>query len=280
MKVILSRKGFDSSFGGYPSPILTNDRLLSLPIPSSDETRYSDLMINETKTYYDVMSELKPYIRYRKKSHKITQNTRCHLDPDLYRNILQRNVGWKPCFGQINQSQSHLSNEGVNINDLFLYFGWFKKTIIKNDQIRFDSSASDLHVIFGYLQIGDIIQVNSNTNVPNWMKIHPHACNEDRKKISNNTIYVAREKVTWNENINGAGVFKFNDELILTKKGFTRSKWDLPNYFKNVRISRHSKKSWNEDYFKSVDIGQEFVIEENDNINNWAKNLIEKYRID
>jgi hypothetical protein len=33
MKVILSRKGFDSEYGGIASPILPDGTLLSLPIP-------------------------------------------------------------------------------------------------------------------------------------------------------------------------------------------------------------------------------------------------------
>ena len=46
MKVILSRKGFDSSYGGYPSPILPDGRMVSLPIPLDDDIRYFDLNIN------------------------------------------------------------------------------------------------------------------------------------------------------------------------------------------------------------------------------------------
>ena len=37
MKVILSRKGFDSCYGGHPSPILPDGRMISLPIPSSED---------------------------------------------------------------------------------------------------------------------------------------------------------------------------------------------------------------------------------------------------
>jgi len=35
MKVILSRKGFDSGYGGFPSPVLPDGTMLSLPIPVS-----------------------------------------------------------------------------------------------------------------------------------------------------------------------------------------------------------------------------------------------------
>lgn len=278
MKIILSRKGFDLSYGGYSSPILPDGRLISLPIPSCcDIIKYFGLKLDENQTYYDLMKTLKSKIKYDKEWHELTKDTKCHLDPDIYANTIQRIENWKPCFGQINQSQSHLINEGVKENDLFLFFGWFKKTILKNDILQFDKSAPNLHIIFGYLQIGEIIQVNNKINIPNWMQSHPHVSNEDRKKISTNTIYVARNKLTWDKDISGAGVFKFNENLVLTKKGFSRSKWDLPDFFKKIKISRHSQNSWRkEGYFKSVDIGQEFVIEDNKKIENWAKNLIEK----
>ena len=43
MKIILSRKGFDSSNGGCPSPILPDGTLLSMPIPSNDRDTYETL---------------------------------------------------------------------------------------------------------------------------------------------------------------------------------------------------------------------------------------------
>lgn len=35
MKIILSRKGFDSKYGGGSSPILPGGEMLSMPIPAS-----------------------------------------------------------------------------------------------------------------------------------------------------------------------------------------------------------------------------------------------------
>lgn len=50
MKIILSRKGFDSANGGIVSPIFNNGTMLSLPIPSKDhkkdKIKYSDLVCN------------------------------------------------------------------------------------------------------------------------------------------------------------------------------------------------------------------------------------------
>lgn len=40
MKIILSRKGFDSAAGGYTSPLFINEgKLLSLPIPEDNEEK-------------------------------------------------------------------------------------------------------------------------------------------------------------------------------------------------------------------------------------------------
>jgi hypothetical protein len=52
MKIIMSRKGFDSAYGGYPSPILPDGKMVSLSIPSGDSLRYSDLKVKEGLTYY------------------------------------------------------------------------------------------------------------------------------------------------------------------------------------------------------------------------------------
>ena len=43
MKVILSRKGFDSVNGGIVSPILEDGTMISFPIPSTDANTYSEL---------------------------------------------------------------------------------------------------------------------------------------------------------------------------------------------------------------------------------------------
>ncbi len=49
MKIIISRKGFDSGSGGYPSPILPSGELCSLPIPEPmpdiQSRRYEEIRI-------------------------------------------------------------------------------------------------------------------------------------------------------------------------------------------------------------------------------------------
>lgn len=275
MKVILSRKGFDSEYGGYPSPILPDSRLVSLPIPTKDAVRYYDLKLDESTSYFDLMKQLRPEIKADSKWELLTQNTRCHLDPDIYRDVQLRKAGWKPCFGQIDKSQKHLETR-VNIGDVFLFFGWFRRTTQVKGRFVFDNRSQNMHVIFGYLQIGEKITLNSDFKVSDWMKSHPHTSPE-RKSNPTNTIYVARENLSWNKNLPGAGAFNFHDALVLTKKGFSRSRWDLPLFFKEAEISYHSKNSWKDGYFQSAARGQEFVVKENNNVELWAMRLINDY---
>jgi len=70
MKIILSRKGFDSSNGGCPSPIMPDGTLLSLPIPTSDDVCFSDIAWNGI-TYADILHQISPKKTF----------TNCHLDP-------------------------------------------------------------------------------------------------------------------------------------------------------------------------------------------------------
>lgn len=266
MKVILSRKGFDSDNGGYPSPILPNGEMVSLPIPSSNKIHYSDIRTDKS-TCYDLMKDLKPKIKYNDKWKTLSKNTRCHLDPDIYKNAITRESGWKPCFGPSVSAQTHLKNQDVKEDDLFLFFGWFKRTRTQNNIRSFykdDSYKDGFHAIFGYFQIGEIKKLDT---IPKWMTYHPHA-------TKGSTIHIARDKLSWNNSIPGAGRFGFDNKLILTKKGCSRSKWDLP--FGKVKISHHDEDSWKDGYFQSATIGQEFVIEDNEDVENWAKSFIKQ----
>jgi len=75
MKIILSRKGFDSTNGGYPSPIV-DGTLLSLPIPDkNDKIKYAELQF-EGKNYAKIIEDLT--------KGKILE-TKCHLDPDIHK---------------------------------------------------------------------------------------------------------------------------------------------------------------------------------------------------
>ena len=265
MRIILSRKGFDSSYGECPSPILPDGTLLSLPIPSkNDDVKFSELFYEE-KSYFQIIKDLKSRT-------KIKEYYTCHLDPDI--RDLKIAKDWVPLFGQEGSSQTHLLNNNVCKGDVFLFFGWFKQTMMEDGKLKYVPGAPDLHIIYGYFQIGEIF--DTYDKIPPEYYYHPHATKKRFEKKSKNCIYKAAEKLSLNSDISGSGTFRINNDLILTKRGHSRSQWELPNIFRNVKISHHTKKSFKKGCFDSAKIGQEFVIEENKNIEKWALNIINK----
>ena len=110
MKIILSRKGFDASNGGCASPIMPDGTLLSMPIPSNDKDRYSDLCWNGI-TYSELLSNLRPKKTY----------AGCHVDPDIRNNRISIIDDWSPAFGQIGAAQGLLSNAGVSVAIFFCF---------------------------------------------------------------------------------------------------------------------------------------------------------------
>lgn len=274
MKVILSRKGFDSAAGGYPSPILPDGTLLSLPIPDSDpdnQIKYSDLKI-KGNTYLEIMNQL-GFNGFNKKSV-------CHLDPDIYCNIFPRPDNWQAAFGQISAAQSHLESAHIGVGDLFLFFGFFQQTRFNHKkQLEFIPNTQK-HIIFGYLQIQNIYKISNQLSfdtkkTPDWLSYHPH-CTPTRKKHANNTIYLASENSSWDKELAGFGTFKYNKALVLTQKGRSRSRWRLPDFMRELEITYHDSSNWKDNYFQSASRGQEFVIEEDINVEEWATTLINK----
>ena len=150
---------------------------------------------------------------------KLDPDSSCHLDPDMYRYMKPRSRGWHPCFGQRGAAQAHLENQGVGVGDLFLFFGYFKETELRDGIIQFVKGAKkEKHVLFSWLQVGRVYKVQTNTKVPKWLEYHPH-CNERHRSQPKNTIYVAADKLSFAPNFDGAGTFKKSKLSVLTKDG-------------------------------------------------------------
>ena len=264
MKVILSRKGFDNQYGKQPSPIMPDGTLLSLPIPSKhDKIRFVDLSYNE-KSYYDIIKELNP-------KSSIKESYTCHLDPDLRFDCNKRNGDWRPLFGQTGSAYGHLKSKGVCENDIFLFFGTFRMTELIDGRLQYIPRSPEQHIIFGYLQVGEM-----HTNFesfPEYAKSHPHTT-ERFKLNKRNCLYEARQQLSFNNDLPGAGVFNYHPDLVLTKNGESKSRWNLPSFFTDLKISYHSKKSFTSLYFQSAAKGQEFIIEHDDRVVEWVHRLI------
>jgi len=262
MKIILSRKGFDSSYGGQASPILPDGTLLSLPIPlKKDKHHYTQLKYKD-KSYYDIICELKD-------KPAVKDYYTCHLDPDIRPDVIERAEGWSALFGQSDSAEGHLRNNNIGPGDLFLFFGWFRETEIINWRLQYKKDAPDLHVVYGYMEIG--MKYDDYSQFPAHAMYHSHA--SENRLNKKNCIYEAADRLSIDPSKPGAGTFNFKKELVLTKEVESRSRWLLPDFFKDVKISYHSENSFKDGYFDSAKKGQEFVIEPDDNVMNWVKNL-------
>lgn len=266
MKVILSRKGFDSENGGCPSPILEDGTLLSMPIPQSDDKmQYSDIQFNGI-SYAKFWKQLSP-INYQSNTHH------CHLDPDIRTGIRKNTINdWKPAFGQGGAAQSHLENQGVAIGDIFLFFGWFRQVECIAGKFHYAKNAEDLHVIYGYMQIDKILK-HQDIKKYYW---HPHA-NFTGDCGDLNALYIPSRHLVINgtdTGLRGFGTLNYDKKRVLTVPGMLRTRWKVPFWFKQINISYHSEKSFKDGYFQSAARGQEFVISENPHLAKWVCNLI------
>jgi len=222
MKIILSRKGFDSGSGGVPSPILPDGRLVSLPIPSKIDPHTYDQLSSNVVRMGRLVTDLT--------RGKVAGGNHCHLDPDLDPETLTRRVGWRPAFGQIDAAQQHLFRRGVTVGDLFLFFGWFRAVDEVGGRWRYIPGAPDLHVIFGWLHAGSIIPLYANRAIKVLLPYaeHPHLHGRDRPS---NTLYIASEGLmVAGSRRPGGGVFThLSDGRVLTDSTQAmRSVWRLP----------------------------------------------------
>jgi len=287
MKIILSRKGVDSFSGGISSIISEAGRMRSIPIPARwdksipvaprDTLRYKDLPY-EGKSLGLTIEKLISSRKARKE--RMRQGDPCHLDPDLSKaNLRTRARGWLPMFGQVDKAASHLLNEGVREGDLFLFFGWFRRSQDRAGRLRFDPNDRGTHVIFGWLQIGEIwCQSRPKPAIPGWARYHPHV----RGSVANlynsaspiNVVFIAKQRLEIpgiRSRLLGGGVFStFHEDLCLTEPNRSRSHWRLPSWmypFPNRKPLTYHEKGWRwrkrgrRALLKTVGRGQEFILD-------------------
>ena len=243
MKLVFSRKGFDSSAGGFPSPII-DGKPISLPIPyPSSNVSYRHLDLGK------IVKDLT--------GRKLTDKDLCHNDPDL-------EMG---AFGQVSSAQSHLHNQNIGSGDLFLFFGWFREAEIVNCNYRYKSDAKDHHRIFGWMFVDQKFSVGSETEKfrrkCTKYANHAHAIG---KWGPNNTIYVASETFSLfgEHTIKGFGNFKVSKQTLLTSDNAPSKRfWSIPEWLNPAKggciPSYHDEKSYIDGMLKTVGRGQEFV---------------------
>ena len=283
-RIIISRKGFDSASGGCPSPIFPDGSMYSLPIPGDDEEvgiRYEDLYHGDVNIG-EVVEDL---TRGRRPAWHLAG-----LDPDIRPDAVPRSDGWRGLFGQSGGSETHLERQCVEPGDVFLFFGLFRKAEKTRTGWRFVKGAPRLHILWGWLQIGQICKVDEIRRYKKfeWATYHCHFswCGDPR-----NTLYMATDRLNLKDIqiASGSGVFpKIHERLILTRKGQSVSNWRLPRFFYpeqgKTPLSHHRDlKRWGHDqdhaYLRSVGRGQEFVLhcDEYPEAVEWLSRLVREF---
>ncbi|MDJ0979194.1 MAG: hypothetical protein QNI87_11765 [Erythrobacter sp.] len=146
MRIVFSRKGFDTSAGGGPSPIV-DGAPVSLPIPDTkglSRTTYGDLGLGE---HAENASR-----------GRLSAGDLCHHDPMFL-------PDGTCAFGQTGAAQTHLERQGVTLGDVFVFFGLFADEL----------SGEPHHRIFGYLKVEAIIALSQGAPQVMLDLNHPHA---------------------------------------------------------------------------------------------------------
>ena len=259
MKLVFSRKGFDSSAGGFPSPII-NGKPISFPIPyPNSEKTYQHFNLGK------VVNDLT--------LGKLVENDPCHNDPDLEMGV----------FGQASSAQSHLNNQNVGSGDLFLFFGWFREAELVDCNYRYKSNALGHHRIFGWMFVDQKFTVGSETDKfkrkhPKYSN-HPHAVGN---WTSNNTIYVAPDFFSLFEEftIRGFGNFLTSKRTLLTNDNAPSKRfWSVPAWLDPAKggciPTYHKERNYSDGLLKTAGRGQEFVCHprQNNDFREWLLDL-------
>ncbi len=226
MRIIFSRKGFDSVAGGGPSPIV-GGRPVSLPIPAYGElsaTTFGDLGLGDHAA--------------RASRGRYDAKALCHHDPMFLDD-------GTAMLGQCSGSQGHLVNRGVGPGDVFLFFGLFAE----------EATGERHHRIFGFLEVDamrDVATADREEGVcaKAIAAKHPHFIGMHG---TNDMIYVGR----------GATARRDWSALRLTVPGGPVSLWHRPKWLKPGGLTYFPKPTnWPEpDMLYRVGNGQEFVAD-------------------
>ncbi|MEQ8411524.1 MAG: hypothetical protein RIC51_01475 [Erythrobacter sp.] len=224
MKIVFSRKGFDTSAGGGPSPI-ADGKPLSLPIPAARKdggaasaTTYGDLGLGEYAA--------------RASRGRVGAQDPCHHDPMF--------LDDGTClFGQCGAAQTHLERQGVGVGDVFVFFGLFAS-----------QQGEPHHRIFGYLRVEEAIPLAGGAPRELVEIGHPHAL-----------ALHGRNDCIWRGPGRVAG--RASDGLRLTVPGGPATLWQRPSWLKRGGLSYHDRADrWiRGGKLRAVSRGQEFVAD-------------------
>jgi hypothetical protein len=253
MRIIFSRKGFDSSAGGCPSPLI-DGRPYSLPIPTRLPSNYR---------FADLPTPLPELVAHLTKG-RIKPTDSCHLDPDIDHSATGRQAGWRGALGQAGAAQGHLRRQGVASGDVFLFWGLFRP-VVHEGSWRYVGQPE--HRLFGWLQVDEILRVGSepDTHLKRfpWLADHPHL---QRGWKNSNTVYIASQNLViggQGPGLPGFGVLNRGLRLTAVNSPKT-SLWQVPAWLTPTQggcgMTFNPPRRWTADATVEVAArGQEFV---------------------
>lgn len=243
--------------------------MVSFPIPSEIDNNTFDDFNYKGYSYTDILNDL-----------GYKGNTKhCHADPDL--SPKRRNskiTGWFPAFGQIGAAATYLFNQKIEEGDMFLFFGNFHQVQQEDNHFKYVKNSgdfykdSDIQVVWGYLQIGEVISEITEQKKVHW---HPHS-HVDRMNCKSNIIYKATDRLSFDNSLPGAGVLKYDIKRVLTAYGKTKATWiknsvyDVNNICANRKNNARNKRTGI--YYSGI--WQELVLKESSKSMKWARDII------
>ena len=294
MKLVLSRKGFDSGSGGCFSPYNHDTgKYIWFPIPEkvnsySNQIRYTDILVKSEyidglrgSNLSEVYNSLKgtDHVKLRKNEYASIYDGElfAHFDPMLgLPPWIEESENCKigKGFGQFNAAP-HLEKQNVKEGSIFLFFGGFQST--SNKKISG-------HYIYGWLKIKkriesykECIEIIEEYNLQH----HPHITEAAFERNQKNFIFIPDQWLFEDLGIPGCGYFAtLNDHLLLSNsKEMNTATWKLPNfYYKN--LTQVHQNTWN--YLPDgsctvkTGIGQEFVTPLSEKGKGWLRELFLK----
>ncbi len=238
MRMVLSRKGFDSSAGGGPSPVV-DGRPVSLPIPANgglSRTTYGDLGLGDHAA--------------RSSRGKLGGEDLCHHDPMFLRD-------GRAILGQCGAAQTHLARQGVGVGDVFVFFGLFC-----------EEGFRPHHRIYAYLAVEEVLPLSaaSPARVAELARVGmPHAIG---LHAANDTVYLGQGRTS----------ARASKALRLTVPEGPPSLWRVPGWLRETGLSYHDRADrWHDNgRLQSVARGQEFVanIGERTDASEWLARII------
>ena len=170
-----------------------------------------------------------------------------------------------------------LNNAGVEPGDLFLFFGWFRPVEKTDKGYRFARkgsgdfySSADMQVIYGYMQVGEIIKEPERIREYYW---HPHS-SKDRTEDKTNALYIPAESLSFDSSRKGYGVLDFRKDRVLTMEGKSRGVWNQYEFLKPEHIYGKKKNSAKGAGLYYCGIWQELVVYESDGLLEWVRGII------